>query len=336
MTVWRWFVGQVTRLRRSIADAIAPGAERADENAASIEEPAGGPPEHWVERVRQGAPGLLEPSRRRREEPEEPPVAERVVPSQTEPEPLPDEEPQREHPPPEPRVGRARPAASLLRKVLRRRRSESTVRPATVDAPPAPTADDMQRELHAATRRVSERAGSRDGKPTSRRRSLDDTEPTPTRPSPPEAEQPQRPRANEVVELEPPVQRPIAREERAASPDRPVRAGAGRPSVENLPRAERAVDEIRTDRVWERTGTAPASRHGWPAERLEEATRPAPRQEPSFEPRPTSRSRTEPLSAVEHPWPELPPPPDQIDSDVEATLRAWEHQRRIDDEQTQL
>jgi hypothetical protein len=37
-----------------------------------------------------------------------------------------------------------------------------------------------------------------------------------------------------------------------------------------------------------------------------------------------------------HPWPELPPPLDQPDSEVEAALRAWEHQRRLDHEQTRL
>ena len=336
MTMWRWFVGQVTRLRRSIAHVIAPSAGQAGERVASADEPAGGPPEHWVERVRQGAPGLLEPSLRRRDEPAGPPAAERVMPSQTELEPLPDslEEPPREHVPPEPRVGPARPAASPLRKVLRRRRSQSTVPPTPVHASHAPTADDMQRELHAATRPVTEPAGSRAGEAPSRRRSLDDTEPTPTRSSPPEAEQPKRSsQAGEVIELEPPAQRPIAREEQAASPDRPVRADVARPSVENLPRAERAVDETRTDRVWERAVTPIRES---PAERLREASSPTSRQDPSLEPGPPPRNRTEPLSAVEHPWPELPPALDQADGDLEAALRAWEHQRRIDHEQMRL
>jgi hypothetical protein len=55
------------------------------------------------------------------------------------------------------------------------------------------------------------------------------------------------------------------------------------------------------------------------------------------EPGPPLRGRAEPLAAVDrHPWPELPPPIDHADGDVEATLRAWEHQQRIDHEQTRL
>jgi hypothetical protein len=37
-----------------------------------------------------------------------------------------------------------------------------------------------------------------------------------------------------------------------------------------------------------------------------------------------------------HPWPELPPPLEEPDGEVEAALRAWEHQRRLDHEQTRL
>jgi len=32
----------------------------------------------------------------------------------------------------------------------------------------------------------------------------------------------------------------------------------------------------------------------------------------------------------------LPPPPAEADTEVEAALRAWEHQRRLDREQTRL
>src|SRR6476469_4369971 len=105
MKTWRWFVGQVTRLRRSIVGVIAPDAEqRAADHSDVADEPAAGPPEHWVARVRRGAPGLLEPSLRRRGEPAHPAVAERVMPSQTELPPSPDspEEPEREYVPPGP------------------------------------------------------------------------------------------------------------------------------------------------------------------------------------------------------------------------------------------
>jgi hypothetical protein len=47
--------------------------------------------------------------------------------------------------------------------------------------------------------------------------------------------------------------------------------------------------------------------------------------------------RDEPLSAVDqNRWPDLPPPLDQADGEVEVALRAWERQRRLDDEQTRL
>jgi hypothetical protein len=35
-------------------------------------------------------------------------------------------------------------------------------------------------------------------------------------------------------------------------------------------------------------------------------------------------------------WPELPPPLDHADDDVDVALRAWERQRRLDREQTRL
>jgi hypothetical protein len=52
---------------------------------------------------------------------------------------------------------------------------------------------------------------------------------------------------------------------------------------------------------------------------------------------PAFRSRDEQLSTVgSNQWPELPPPLEQAEDDVDAALRAWERQRRLDREQTQL
>ena len=273
-----------------------------------------------------------------------PPAAERVMPSQTELEPLPDspEKPERESVQPEPPVDPRRPEAPtrapLLRKILRARRSPSALPTAAVDA--SPTAQRIPHELQAPTRQVGESADVSAGEPPSKRRPVDETVPAPTRPSPPLADQPERsPRPTEVVEFEAPAQRLAARAERAASPDRPIRAGVARRSAENALRAELAVDEIRTDRVRERAARSPAPRREWDAERLQEppGSRPTSRQEPSVEPSPPPRSRAEPSSAVDpYPWPELPPPLDQPDDDVEAALRAWEHQRRLDHEQTRL
>jgi hypothetical protein len=349
MKTWRWFVGQVTRLRRSIVGVVAPDAEqreRADDHADVADKPAAGPPEHWVARVRRGAPGLLEPSLRRRGEPTGPPVDEqRVMASQTErePPPKPLEEPEREDVPPEPPIRPRRPAparAPLLRKILRRRRSQSAFPPAEVDTSLAPTAERVPDELHAATRRASEPADSPAGKAADRGRLVDETEPTTARRSAPGTDLAERsPQRSEVVEFEAPAQRRTAHEP-AESPVQPIRADAARPSAANVRQAELAVDEIGPDRGWEPAVPSPAPKRESNVERLREPAvrRPASQRESSSpEPGPPPRSRAEPLSAVDsHPWPELPPPLDQVDGDVEAALRAWEHQRRIDHEQTRL
>ena len=382
MNVWRWFVGQVTRLRRSIVGAFTPDEGRADDHFAPADEPAAGPPEHWVARVRLGAPGLLEPSLRRRGEPAGPPVADRVVRSQAELELQPDsfEEPEHESVPPEPPAGPRQPEAPararLLRKVLRqeeperehvpaeppvgvgrrraeaparaplvrkvlRRRPPSAVPPTAVDPSPAPTAKRIPLELHADTRQVGESAESPAGEPRSRRRPIDESEPTPPRPSTPVAGQPERsPQPTEVVEFEAPTERPAVRVAREASPDRPLKFGVAPQSAENARRAELAIEEISIEeRAWERAVPAPAPRRESNADRLREPAvpRPASQRELPAEPGPSPRSRPEPLTAVDrHPWPELPPSLDQVDTDVEAALRAWDHQRRLDQEQTRL
>jgi hypothetical protein len=42
------------------------------------------------------------------------------------------------------------------------------------------------------------------------------------------------------------------------------------------------------------------------------------------------------VSVDRHPWPELPPPTAQPDVDLDAALRAWERERRLDREQAGL
>jgi hypothetical protein len=362
MKLWKWVVGQVTRLRRSVVGVFAPVAERrarADDHSDVAAEPAAGPPEHWVARVRRGAPGLLEPSLRRRGESTGPPVDERVVASQTEREPPPGslEEPERGYVPP--MVGPRPPEAQaparprLLRNFLRR---EPSVPPAEVDASPARAADDIRRERHVAMRRAGETAESPTRKPperrrpetaespavkpTDRRRLVDETEPRRARRSGPGTDladrSPQRP---EIVEFEAPMPRRTTQVERPEGPVQPIRADVPRPSPANLRQAELALDEIGPDRVWEPPVPSPAPKRESNVERLREPAvpRPASQRESSAEPGPSPRSRAEPLSAVDtHPWPELPPPLDQVDGDVEAAMRAWEHQRRIDHEQTRL
>jgi hypothetical protein len=363
MKTWRWFVGQVARLRRSIVGVFARDEQRrrgADDHFDIADKPAPGPPAHWVERVRRGAPGLLEPSLRRRGEPV-PPVAQRAELSQTEPEHRPGslDEIERRYEPPEPMVRHSRPEAQaparprLLRKVLRRERSVPT---AEVEASPAPTEDH-----HAATRRAGEtpespsrepperrRPETRESpaaKPADRHRLVDDNEPAPARPaparlSPPRTDLAERsPQRTEVVEFEAPAQRRTPRVEPAENPVQPIRADVPQPSVANVSQAELAVDEVGPDRLWEPALPSPAPKRESNVERLREPAvlRPAPQRELSPEPGPAPRRRDEPLAAIEkHPWPELPPPLDPADSDVEAALRAWEHQRRIDHEQTRL
>jgi hypothetical protein len=364
MKTWRWFVGQVARLRRSIVGVFARDEQRrrgAEDHFHVADEPAPGPPAHWVERVRRGAPGLLEPSRRRRSEPAGPPVAQRAELSQTEPEHGPSslDEIERRYEPPEPIVRYPRPEDQsparprLLRKFLRRERSVPT---AKVDASPAPTADHNPREMYEATRHADETAESPTrepperrrleppespaAKPADRRRLVDETKPTPARRSSPRSDIAERsPQRSEVVEFEPPAKPQTAQAERAESPVQPIRADLARPPAANVSQAELAVDEIGPDRMWERAVPSPAPKRESNVERLREPAvlRPASQREPSAEPAPPPRRRAEPLAAIEkHPWPELPPPLDEGDGDVEAALRAWEHQRRIDHEQTRL
>jgi hypothetical protein len=191
----------------------------------------------------------------------------------------------------------------------------------------------MARELHAATRRLTETMGPPPGEQPDRRLA-GKTRQAPS-PSPPVAKQPERfPRQAEVVELEAPAQQRRAPAERAATPA-PIRADVARPPTTTTRQAELAVAKTGTDRVRERAVPARAPRREANLERTREATVRSPK--PSIEPTPTRRSRAEPFPAVELPWPELPPPLDTADDDeVEAALRAWEHRRRIDREQTRL
>ena len=100
----------------------------------------------------------------------------------------------------------------------------------------------------------------------------------------------------------------------------------------------RPEPEVRIKGVWERTVPMPAPRRESDGTRAVESAvrRPVPQREASVEPR-AIPSHPEPLTDVAvHPWPELPPPLDHDDSDVDAALRAWEHQQRLDREQTRL
>jgi hypothetical protein len=139
--------------------------------------------------------------------------------------------------------------------------------------------------------------------------------------------------------FEAPVERRVAQVEQAASPAPPPETGVTGPSARSAPHADVPVDEVKTDLFWEQAAPWPSQAPIRSTERLPHrlvSPRPSP-PDASVAPVSPSRRRAEPLSeAGVHPWPELPPPLDRPDSDVEAALRAWEHQRRLDLEQTRL
>src|SRR5262245_14575188 len=379
MRLWRWFVGQVARLRRSVAGVIEPAspALHTDDHLA-LDGDAPGPPAHWLERVRNGAPGLLEPSLRRRGGPVERPPTNRIAPSQpelaAEPESL--EEPERGYVRTEPTVAPQRPEAPVRARRLLQflRRTLSWSPPARAENGGAPEADTNHAppNVEAETRRVSEPGEPSPAEPEPRRFVAKSRETlAPPRPpavepeqGPPEPEKPERfpepelptpgktvrfqappepdgpepskplkpegfPERSEVVLFEAPVQRRAAPAEPTASPAPPLETA--RPSTRSVARAELVIDEV--DLFLEQADPVPSPAPIRGAERLPRrlvAPRISPR-EPFV-----SRRPAEPLSeaGVHHPWPELPPPLDQPDSDVEGALRAWEHQRRLDHEQT--
>ena len=365
MKLWRWFVGQVARLRRSVVDGIAAGShpQRGDDRLA-VDEPVPGPPAHWVERVRRGAPGLLEPSLRRRAEPVEPPPANRIALSQTELEPELEslEEPERGYVRTEPTVAAQRPEAPvrapLWRRVFRRMPAQPVPSPAAVEVAPASATNQVPPRLETASRRIGEPPGSPKAEP-GQRRPVEESGRAPAPPKTPADEHSQGPpvpdkpgpsqgppRPGKTVRFQAPPEpdnlerlpRPtevVAFE--AGSPDRPVEAGVVWPSAKNVLHAKLALDGTGNEGAWKRSMPSPAPRRA-AERRLETApTPPSPLRASSLERGSPPRRRTEPLSEMaRHPWPELPPPLDRPDSEVEEALRAWEHQRRLDHEQTRL
>lgn len=370
MKLWRWFVGQVARLRRSAVDVHASGSQPlpAEDDFASADERAHGPPAHWVERVRKGAPGLLEPSHRRRAGPVKPPPTNRVAFSQPELEAEPQslEETERGYERTEPTVAPQRPEAPVRARPLRRllRRTASRPEPARTAVTPE-TDTNHPHEVETATRRVSEPLEPPPAEPDRRRfvaenrrtsapprRLADEPEHSQGPPVPDKPERSQEPPVpgktarfqtppapSEIVLFEAPVERRVAQVEQAASPAPPPETGVTRPSARSAPHADVPVDEVKTDLFWEQAAPWPSPAPIRSTERLPQrlvSPRPSP-PDASVAPVSPSRRRAEPLSeAGVHPWPELPPPLDRPDSDVEAALRAWEHQRRLDLEQTRL
>jgi hypothetical protein len=294
MTSWASFVGQVERLRRLLVRVFARPARRrapaAGEPLVAAEEPpAGGPPAHWVERVRRGAPGLLEPSLRSRGVPVQP-VAEDFVPpeaqDETELEPPPHalEEAGHDDAPaepaavvPRPPAPRARAAssrksspsrkASPWRKVVRRMRIPSAGRTAAVDESAAPASDDMPVEVPAARNVVPLPEALPVAEVPDRPRAPDENPPTPVRvarPAADETEPPPQQQRTTVVEFEAPlVPNRTVRAERTVRDDA-VTAPAPAPApvaAEPAPVA-RLSDDAVVRRPQEPAVAAPAPRRG--------------------------------------------------------------------------
>ena len=364
MKLWRWFVGQVARLRRPVVGVAGSGPPpRHAEDRLAADELAPGPPAHWVERVRRGAPGLLEPSYRRRGGPVEPPAARRLARPQNEldPEPEPLEEPEHGYPQTDPTAAAQRPEAPVgarrLRRVLRRTASRSAparaaVSPETDKEPPPAKPDRTQlvaenRKTSASPRPLAEESEHSQGPPVPDKPERSQGPSVPRKTvrfqAPPEPDKQERsseserfPEHSEVVSFEAPVQRRAARLERTGPPPE---TDVSRRTAKRVPHAELAVDEIKTSLFREQADPWPSPAPIRGADSLPPrlvSPRPSP-PEPSVAPvSPPDRRAEPPSEAGVHPWPELPPPLDQPDGDVEAALRAWEHQRRLDLEQTRL
>jgi hypothetical protein len=172
-------------------------------------------------------------------------------------------------------------------------------------------------------------------------RAASDNRPTPIRAAHPPAEEtePPPPQRTTVVEFDAPrIPSPTVRAERPVRDDAVTARAAASDAVRTAP-VERAFDDAPVLRAREHVVAAPAPKRATDVLRAPE---PAPQRtlapvQSSFEAAPSPRSRHDPLPTRDgNVWPELPPPLDEADSDVDATVRAWERQRRLDREQTRL
>jgi hypothetical protein len=213
-------------------------------------------------------------------------------------------------------------------------------RTAAVDGPPPPTSDAAPVEVSTATNPAPPPESSPVAELPERPRTADENRPTPVRaarPAPDEAEPPSQ--GTTVVEFDAPrIPRRTVRAELSVRDDAVTSRAAAPDAVQNAP-VERRFDGGVTRRARERIVTAPAPRRATDVLRAPEPTpqRTLAPVQPSFEGAPPLRGRDDPPPTRDgNVWPELPPPLDEADSDAEATVRAWERQRRLDREQTRL
>jgi hypothetical protein len=210
--------------------------------------------------------------------------------------------------------------------------------------PPAvlPTPDDLPRELSAERRPVPQPAEPTAAGRSNRPRPV--AEPAPARAAAPQptADEPETvPQASKVVEFEAPTEDRAERVERTVRRERPVPRRAARPRSPEPLDAEPLLRGAETASVREMALAAPrGATRELEAERVRELARPrsiSPLQTP-LHAGPALDERDEPLSSslATDTWPELPPPLDEGDGDVDVALRAWERQQRLAREQSRL
>ena len=304
MTTWGDLVRKVERIGRALLRLFA-GARRVRRRAPL--HVVQGPPRHWVERVQQGAPGLLEPSAREQvaaaAEPR--PVAERRVAT----------------------LAQLQRSLRQLRPTMQRRVTSQPAEPAQQSPPPAAELP-VQRAIarqdpppeHGPppAPEVSERAGplEQSAAPAATARSRTH----PVAPSPA-----LRPAPAQSEGLSPIVSTAhLAGDSPWTAPPRPKRLPRAAPKPPLVWEfAERRVIPTRHAAVAARVRSEPMTR---PPERSDSpALHLAPPPEVSVVASPRA-----------DPWPELPSPVAHSELDAEATVRVWARERRLDREQAGL
>jgi hypothetical protein len=288
-----------------------------------------GPPPHWVERVLQGAPGLLEPSAREQVETPRPthagPVERSTMPFAQS---IDEQRTATVTEPPRP-VRLRRPWLSRPRTM--REGPRVAAEPAAAEAPvdPDPTA---RQALTVVRPRRRTTVTPDPTTPVPDPIVLHDRPPTP--PAPPAAT---------VVEQRSPSERPAdtvvyaTTHVHAASPARAPLALAVPLLAAPVPSlADRVMSPVREAVL---DSIVPLRSDGW----LEPVRVPLREASSSASTGSGAHSLDSRVSAehagasgFRHPWPELPPPVVQHDVDLDATLRAWDRERRLDREQAGL
>jgi hypothetical protein len=266
-----------------------------------------GPPPHWVERVRQGAPGLLEPPPREQVE-----IAERATPSTL-----------------RPAVPRRAATVAHLRQSLQRLQRSLPRAAATASHPPPPAAADA-----SVASPIVRRDPPPGHEPPPAAAASVETGPA-ERPAAPAA--PARPRIEAAPSRPAPVRRrpPTPVVPSAERPERPVGAELRGDSPEgSAPRPTLVPPPVHIPSA----RPARTRPHADVALAASAAVDPLAQPDPG---RPELALVHTPLTRAEQapgrdPWPELPAPAAHGDVDTDAALRTWERGRRVEREQVRL